>query len=199
VRRHLLNLLTVLSLVLCVAVCVLWARSYGRVEVVYFNRTAGTDDRPQRTLFGASSSQGKITFYWLYDDANVDTLNSYDDLLMFGRGWFYGVRSERESQMPRVPGSAALLGVRWHVASQDRPERVRRELQILLPAWLPAVACALPPATWLYQYRRRRPKPGICSRCGYDLRATPGQCPECGAETAPAPSRECSRASRFRF
>src|SRR5687767_11319876 len=32
-----------------------------------------------------------------------------------------------------------------------------------------------------------KPPPGLCPRCGYDLRATPGRCPECGTPaTTPA-------------
>ena len=37
----------------------------------------------------------------------------------------------------------------------------------------------------MYLRRRLRPaarrRPGLCPRCGYDLRASPGRCPECGA------------------
>ena len=42
VTRHLLNLLTALSLLLCVAVCVLWVRSYTRAEHFWLNHGDGS-------------------------------------------------------------------------------------------------------------------------------------------------------------
>jgi len=56
---------------------------------------------------------------------------------------------------------------------------------LVIPYWMPLVACALAPARWFLLVRprlvyKRRVRRGLCAYCGYDLRATPQRCPECG-------------------
>ncbi|HZN65702.1 MAG TPA: hypothetical protein VFB66_10385 [Tepidisphaeraceae bacterium] len=47
---------------------------------------------------------------------------------------------------------------------------------------LVTVLSSLLPVVWivLVLHRRRAKRPGCCTKCGYDLRASPERCPECG-------------------
>ncbi len=50
-----------------------------------------------------------------------------------------------------------------------------------IPLWIPLLLAGLPTA-WLWM-RGRRPPPGYCMECGYNLTGNvSGVCPECGTE-----------------
>ena len=51
---------------------------------------------------------------------------------------------------------------------------------IALPYWLVMSAGVVSLYLGVLPRLRRSKRPGLCPRCGYDLRATPGRCPECG-------------------
>ena len=60
---------------------------------------------------------------------------------------------------------------------------------LAVPHWfLVAATAALPLGRGLALSRARRRERaahrGVCTRCGYDLRATPARCPECGTIAA---------------
>ena len=171
--RRLLNLLTVLSLLMCVAACVLWVRSYSTAQFV------GWSD-PSRFL-GALSMHGLLRF----------ELGTYPN---DEQGWSHvsyptptsepGLWGEVRAQ-DRRGGWLRRLGIAAARISYDAAgKQVRRALYV--PHWLLAAPLLLAPLERLRRTlrSRRRRRAGLCARCGYDLRATPDRCPECGTEAA---------------
>jgi hypothetical protein len=177
-KRLLLNLVTALSLLLSVAVAALWVRSYG------VSQFAGWSDRAR--FVGGLSMCGLVRLeYGTY--ANDDQGWSYVSYPTPG-GAAPGLWQEALAR-DRRGGRLRALGIAYaRVDYAMDGTRVRRALY--LPHWLLVGMTLAAPAWHLLRpvRARRRPAPGQCPACGYDLRATPGRCPECGIMAAPPPA-----------
>jgi hypothetical protein len=153
-KRRLLNLLTLLSLLLCAAVCTLWVRSYFVQDMIYF---------PVGSRTAISQSAGGQLFTIVVNQAA-------------------GARWLRQANPVPDGGSRtrALMYIRWNF-SPHRPSQhlIVPHWLVAAGGGLPALL-----RIGVRRYRKRRHHSGLCPSCGYDLRATPDRCPECGAENA---------------
>jgi hypothetical protein len=173
--RRLLNLLTALSLLLCLALTVTWAASY------VSPRTWNWGDDKAAVGRSVLLRKGLFLFYMASNFRPIDArLHPNGD-------------SEVISQTPQYDDE--FLGVhvsKWDVERSTEPGvNYGQCLQVGSSFTLPIFATALLPAWWVMRRalvsearRQLRRKNNLCRRCGYDLRATPERCPECGTIAA---------------
>jgi rRNA maturation protein Nop10 len=187
--RRLFTVLSALSLLLCVAVAVLWVRSYWVEDQWMLSATTLADGRARFRQYTLQLRCGTFTFIHR-------RLESVDPV---------SVRLAAEEPARRsghfTMGVSNCHSFWWHMrfshgtAVNPRGPWSSVSKWVRLPAWMPAAAFAPSPAIWLVKFRRRsvaarRRVRGLCPSCGYDLRATPGRCPECGTSLAAvAPQR----------
>jgi hypothetical protein len=184
--RHLFTLCSAIALVLCVAVCVLWVRSYHYMDA--FGGSWLDDDRRTQVKQAVVSSTGSIAL------RRLDTT-----FVAAARRW----TDEESPPQPLEFNSVAHNpgpNSRWNFGSTgtllnrigfgryegrtgfDDIVIVTRVTRV--PHWALAALFAVPPAAWSRSVARllraRRRTRGHCPTCGYDLRASPERCPECG-------------------
>ena len=169
-RRRLLNVLTAVSLVLCVAATGLWARSYWVHDVLGWGEVGRREGVEVMTMRSVAWSRGRLAmahrqvperhgpYYIRYTPGEMAGYRG----TWLNRLGFYFDRTQRG-------GGGAVIVPAWSI--------------LVLTGAFPAVRFA----RWVR--RRRRSRAGHCPVCGYDLRATPERCPECGAAVAVAEGR----------
>jgi hypothetical protein len=197
--RRLLNLLTALSMLLCVAVVALWVRSYSggdqlqrlrptqklriisRSGRIGFERWVGPFD--DDATFGATTGSS--------EEPGADRAGPPDDTVTTRFGWSYNGWPAND---PPVFGNAWWNRVGFGAfrgetaittASMSGPLWTGWLVSVTAPWWAVATATALLPSIRVARLirrgrRQKRLRLGRCHSCGYDLRATPGRCPECG-------------------
>ena len=175
-RRRLLMVLSLLSLLLFVAVVTVWVRSFW-----YQAGYAWQEERGPDVIVTGDVATGQGNLVVNYHRHRLNPAGREIGALMLAGedGWYSLSLAETE----RPPWSAVLWQPRWQRNSVPLTPFTRDQLYVVFPLW-PVAVVALPwPVLWARGAvrRRRARRLGLCPRCGYDLRATPGRCPECGA------------------
>src|SRR5688500_17096563 len=155
--HRLLNLLTALSLMLCVAVAALWVRSYRVGDCV----SVGLGPR---TVMVTS-------------EGGCYACSSFFRPGAGGVRWGWGSYAKR---------CGAARAARGLVHFAFGPERAGAH-DFVVPQWIvPALLGGLSAARIAGRSRRRRVDGDACRSCGYDLTGNvSGVCPECGATLSP--------------
>jgi hypothetical protein len=178
--RRFLNLLTALSLLLCVAAFGLWVRSHVVEDRVMWRRVDGAGwvvTSPRYVVVGwelfAGTGWPADGYGLSYERGTPAPVTTHVvRMLVLGMS-----RGDRFGQWQRM----GFAGYWWRPASG-----ASNFARVVVPLWAVVAATgALPAWRAVRTLARRRHRAGMCAGCGYDLRATPDRCPECGTAATP--------------
>ena len=187
--RILLNAAPLLSALFCLAMIVLWVRSYWTVDGWNYEvrrRLVATTEQIDRDV---AIESGCLSFgygHLRYDDAWMTSLKwprvEPGSSFSHSSGKPEPIAAGRHG--PHLVVIHRFLGFEYGAVNPTpRTPDLSQRKWIALPLWLIVLCTAWPP---MLAWRRRRQKRRatelrLCPACAYDLRATPNRCPECGA------------------
>jgi hypothetical protein len=199
-RHRLFNIITLLSLLLCIVTVILYVRSFQAADGIYFGTAEGR-------FWEFRTSREQIAYVVTYWNWPVDTPLTWkrDSYHVGPSGVGFGAYYDWE---PHYPWNHTWSGwlveradVRLFVSDDNRTplfgapthQSNTADSSPMTPMWVmfcPLLfvigATGILPATRIITYGRRRlilsrrRKKGLCLKCGYDIRASNDKCPECG-------------------
>ncbi len=181
-RRIIFNAITVLSLLLSVALMIVWARSQWVWDCFDYYEKPGSCDVLQ-------ISHGIVGLYRERNGATSPELDRPLGYLSHKQDYHWGLMGMPWGPItPSPKWSHFEHFLLWIWTADYRPSLPARYWEAQFPMWPLIALTYLPSACWLLpiwrrKLQRRRERAGLCGRCGYDLRATPTRCPECGTQT----------------
>lgn len=199
-RRIIFNGLATLSLIICLAIAGIWARSYFVHEMVLiFVRNGKGDLCIYRRLIVVNggiaihsrSIEGRNFIgsggEWITrgEFPAVDDFNTCNDEKFVKPGVTY--RREAAFKYPTLtPDKYAystflsIAGIQWVKGDVNLGGvKIIRVRSFTFPILVPATFFAVL-SIWAFRKRPKQKGGFFCSVCSYDLRATPDRCPECG-------------------
>jgi hypothetical protein len=190
-RHCLVTLGSVVSLMLCVAVCVFWIRSYrGGEGIERVEQNWRVEAISLRGVVSVSRWDGPFTVArqvsagpWYAPPPDAEGRWAYraeaeHGPLLSGDRWWSALGMDA-GDMQHKPARGVMAMHDWLA-----PTWAGRQRWLTLPYWLFAAVFGIAPLRWTLgrANRHHRRLRGLCPACGYDLRASPGRCPECGAQ-----------------
>ena len=190
--RHALNLLALLSFLLCAAGAALWVRSNYASDWVRRRAFADVEregGRPAtrdadvhvradsgRLLVTVSTQyrkRGDIEPAYVMATAGGDARRAW---------WSYARLDPTGRTFQQAPSEKPSLlnwlgfAYGWRIFTDGRV------VAVVVPMWVPVILLSVYPAVrgWHAFRGRKRFREGLCPKCGYDLRESPEKCPECG-------------------
>ena len=183
--RVILNVLVALSVLLCVAACVLWVRSHVAPErLLIFSWDSAGGLYTRETVTEVRSVRGLIQCRRVLSEIRgLPDLHRASGLAPLPPG------QDRLDPEPDRRTALGRAGFGWAAYDDRNPFASRDGYSLTTPYWLCVAVTAVLPAinsvnAWRAFSRRRRARLARCPACGYDLRATPYRCPECGASAS---------------
>jgi hypothetical protein len=189
--RHVFTILSLLSLLLCVAVCALWVRSRSHIDVA---RHAGPLDAAlTQTRSQFYSCEGVICLSHVRSEQSTGPVTE----TMAGGFRTYPTSGPVTDRPFSGFGPAHYRPLGFGVVRRVTTDpsfgpwqRRWTHLALSVPHWFVALLLVAAPAWWSRARLTRgfRRRAGGCLTCGYDLRAHGAgeRCPECGTVAKPS-------------